>query len=113
MSSSNTQKLRLLPEYFASVKRGEKKSTIRVGRRKLSKGTLILESNQERLKVELRYIAHKHLKDLTENDAQIDGFRNLAELRKALFQIYSNLKPDSLLTIIYFELPDGNNIRDF
>ena len=107
MSSSQT--LRLRSEYFAAVWRGEKCSTIRAGKRLLRKGSLVLESDNGCLTVQVTDIKYKYFQDLTDEDARLDGFADSQTLRKTLYSFYTNLRERSIVTIIYFRLPDENN----
>ncbi len=109
MNITNGQKLRLLSQYFDAVKKGNKKSTIRAGRRKISEGELIFESSDGNLKVFVKKVIYKRFYELTSEDARLDGFENLETLHKALLTIYPNLKTDAILTIIHFEFPGSNN----
>lgn len=107
MSSSQT--LRLRPEYFTAVRRGEKRSTIRAGKRLLRRGSLVLESDNGRLTVQVTGIKYKYFQELTDEDARLDGFADSQALRKTLYSFYPNLCERSIVTIIYFRLPDENN----
>lgn len=97
------QSLRLKQELFDAVIRGEKKSTIRKGRRIISKGPLILEAGNESCLVYATSVKHCALKSLTDEDALKDGYKNKDDLLKAIKQFYPTLLPRNLVTVISFE----------
>jgi hypothetical protein len=101
------QTLRLRPEYFAAVRRGEKRSTIRAGRRLLREGALVLASDADHLTVQVTHITYKCFHELNDEDARLDGFTDAQALRQTLYHFYPNLLEGNVLTIVYFELPDG------
>ncbi len=96
-------RLRLLPEFVAAVRRGEKRSTIRKGRHAFPLGLVLLESDTQCLAVNVTKVLHTRFCDLAVEDARSDGFKNLDELRKALLAIYPNLRDKSVLTVIHFQ----------
>lgn len=102
---SPPQVLRLRSEFFDVVRRGQKCSTIRAGRRNFKVGPLILQSNFDTLTVQVTEVVYKKLGELTQDDAQTDGFVTLEELRTTLKKIYPNLHKNSTVTLIYFQLP--------
>jgi len=96
--------LRLLPKFIPTIRRGEKRSTIRKGRWSIRPGLLLLESDDALLAVKVIEVVYKRFCDLTEEDARNDGFENLDSLQKELQMIYPNLSRNSMLTVISFSL---------
>lgn len=99
---SSPPRLRLLPEFFEAIRSGKKHATIRLGRKWLQPGLLLLESNSESLAVNVTEVIHKKFSDLTENDAYDDGFDCLSLLTETLHSMYPNAHNDSYMTIIRF-----------
>jgi len=55
----------------------------------------------------------KRVKELTDEDAKKDGFRNINELIDALKRIYGGIKGEDLVTIIHFEIPEKSSPSSF
>lgn len=95
--------LHLLPEFFSAVRRGEKLTTIRKGRKSFQSDILLLECGGEYLTVKITRVIHKRFCNLTLEDAQNDGFSSLSSLQKELWALYPNLQKNSVVTIIRFQ----------
>lgn len=95
--------LRIKKELLAAVNTGRKKSTIRAGRLKLNLGLLVLEHAGESTLVRLINVTYKRLQELTDEDANIDGYKNVMQLRNALLTFYPRLRSSSLISIVEFE----------
>jgi hypothetical protein len=46
----------------------------------------------------------KSLQDLTDEDAEIDGFENLQKLKNTLLEFYPDINEKTQLTIVHFEI---------
>lgn len=93
---------------------GQKHSTIRLGRRPFSPGDrlyLVDEANQV-ITTTITSVSYKRLIDLTDQQAERDGFQSLRELIEALYKIYPDISPDSDLTIIEFILEEAQEGED-
>jgi ABC-type ATPase with predicted acetyltransferase domain/uncharacterized protein YhfF len=99
-------RLLLKSKYFDLVVQGKKKTTIRQYTSSYKTGQIFLESGNRRLPVYIKKIEKKNFEDLTLEDARNDGFRTLAELRKALKAFYNKLSNDSDLSILTFQVVD-------
>lgn len=95
-------RLRLLPRFFESVHSGQKRSTIRLGRKWFQPGLLLLQCDSDSLPVNVIEIEHKQFSELTEEDARDDGLGQLNSLKKILRSIYPNIRESSYLTILRF-----------
>ena len=95
--------LRLLPKFFSAVRRGEKRTTIRRGRKSFQSGLLLLECGGEYLIVRITHVIHKRFGNLTLEDAQNDGFPSLSALRKELRALYTDIHKNGIVTIIFFQ----------
>ena len=97
-------KMRLLPEYINAIREGNKTTTIRIGKHGVSTSELIFESNSDSIKVNVLSVYYRKFNELTETDAQRDGFDNLHELETALYAFYPNIKPNTTFTVIKFKV---------
>ena len=92
--------------YKKKLLKGEKTSTIRLGIRKGYKvGDIvdIIVSGKPVMKARITAIEYVKLKELTEEDAKLDGFHKKSKLVKALKMHYPKIKETSNLTIIRFK----------
>ena len=92
-------------KYIDDLLSGKKKATIRKG--------IVIPKYKEMIvhgggrpvaKIRINKVYYKKLKELNDNDAIKDGFRNKAELIKALETVYPGIKPDDWVTIIEFDV---------
>ena len=92
-------------KYINDLLSGKKKATIRKG--------IVIPKYKEMIvhgggrpvaKIRINKVYHKKLKELNDNDAVKDGFKNKAELIKALETVYPGIKPDDWVTIIEFDV---------
>jgi len=104
--------LRMLPRFIDKVLRGQKRTTIRMGRKSVSPGLLLLESSTEAVLVRILGTKSRKVSQLTEEDAHNDGMTSLRELRATLSEIYPKLNDNSTVTIISFEPVCGIPVLD-
>lgn len=103
-SSSSAQTLSIAIKYLSAVRSGQKRSTIRKGRLKFSKGLLLLTAKTgDFVSVNVTDVRHTRFKCLTEADAVKDGFTNLADLQRALLEHYPDISMDGWVTIVSFD----------
>ena len=92
-------------EYVNDILSGRKRATIRLGRVKVKYSELIVHGGGRPVaKVRVTNVVYKRVKELTDEDARKDGFKNVDELINALRKVYGEVKPDDYVTIIEFEL---------
>jgi ABC-type ATPase with predicted acetyltransferase domain len=108
LQHSRILSLRLRPEFLKSVMCGRKSTTIRVGRKNIEQGLLVLESTQTSLLVRVTRVTCKRFKSLTDEDARKDGYSSVDQLEKELRSIYPRLGSNSFLTQIEFEQVNGD-----
>lgn len=101
--------LRLRPEFLAAVRCGQKRSTIRTGRRHIELGLLVLESAGESVLVNVSKVTYKRFGELSDEDARSDGYANLTQLEAELRSVYPRLRKSSPLTVVEFQLVAGND----
>ncbi len=92
-------------EYVDDILSGRKRATIRLGIVKLKYDELIVHGGGRPVaKVKVKRVTYKKIKELTDEDAKLDGFRNVAELIVALQKAYGEFSPEDYVTIIEFEV---------
>lgn len=103
MSGSRKMPVFFIKSYFLSlVHKGEKRSTIRLGKRNIATGPLTLLAGRESLKVYVTAVTFKTVSELTAEDARADGFHSLEALKTALCTFYPTLKETDCVTVIHF-----------
>ncbi len=92
-------------EYVDAILSGRKKATIRLGRVNVKYNELIVHGGGRPVaRVRVTSVVYKKVRELTDEDARRDGFRNRAELLKALERAYGKIDLDDVVTIIEFEV---------
>jgi len=94
--------LPLHSDYMPLVREGKKHSTVRKGVRKIASNLADLVAGDDRLRVIVTGVDVKPFEDLTEADAQRDGFESLCELESALRRFYPGIAPTDPVTVIGF-----------
>lgn len=94
--------------YKSKILSGKKTTTIRFGEYKAKPGSevylVITPSDTAVAKVRITKVEKKKVKELTNQDAKKDGFKDIKELVSALNKIYGELHGEDEVTIIEFEV---------
>jgi len=94
-------------KYKSKVISGKKVTTIRFGKYEAKPGTevyiVITPSDTAIAKAKIKGIRTKKVKELTIEDAKLDGFSDVKELVRELSRIYGELHGEDEVTIIEFE----------
>lgn len=100
--------LRLSPRYVEAILTNRKRSTIR-------EGVIVLPSNGDitfrfsrtapPLQARVKGCSVKRVKDLSNQEIEMDGFNSRAELISELQRYYPQLSEESIITVICFESP--------
>lgn len=101
-SVTQPQQLRLRAEFLQAVRRGEKRATIRKGKRDIKSGMLLLECGSDLQVVNVTSVKYCQVKNLTIEDANDDGFTDVATLITELCGIYPDLQANYYVTVIRF-----------
>lgn len=101
---SNVPTLHLLSRYMPAVRSGQKRSTIRKGKKSVDEGLLLMEAGDNNTLVNVTNVRYTRFRCLTDQDATNDGFSDLDELQRALLQHYPDLNTNSWVTIVNFDL---------
>ncbi|MFA4645986.1 ASCH domain-containing protein [Pyrococcus kukulkanii] len=94
-------------KYKTKIISGKKVTTVRYGKYEAKPGSevyiVITPSDTAIAKAKIKEIRTKRVKELTNEDAKLDGFSNVKELVRELSRIYGELYGDDEVTIIEFE----------
>ncbi|KUH34779.1 hydrothetical protein [Thermococcus celericrescens] len=94
--------------YKSRILRGDKVTTIRYGDYEAKQGSevylVITPSDTAIAKVRIIRVEKKKVRELTNEDAKLDGFSDVRELLRELNKIYGELYGDDEVTIIGFEV---------
>jgi len=94
--------------YKSRILRGDKVTTIRYGDYEARPGSeiylVITPSDTAVAKIRITGVRKKKVRELTNEDARLDGFSDVKELLRELNRIYGELYGDDEVTIIGFEV---------
>lgn len=97
--------IKLRKEMFGSLSDGTKKSTSRLGKRDVNVGDdLIFEMTEDetvKYQTKVTNVTFCKFSDLTEEEAKMEGYDSLANLKTALTKIY-NPNENDIFTLIHF-----------
>jgi hypothetical protein len=93
-------------EYVQPILEGRKRTTIRKGIKNYPVGKVIHLTANDRPFGRARILKAviKRISELTDEDAERDGFGSIEELINALKKIYGNLEDSEFVTIVHFEV---------
>jgi hypothetical protein len=100
--------MKLVSDLWTELMSGAKQCTIRAGRRDVPLGPMRFEeTNGTRAAcVNVTDVRHKLLRELTDEEARVDGAKDAPEMKNALRQFYPDLTEDSEITLVFWdELP--------
>lgn len=94
--------------YKSRILRGDKVTTIRYGDYEAKPGSevylVVTPSDTAVAKVKITRVEKKKVRELTNENAKLDGFSDVKELLRELSKIYGELYGDDEVTIIGFEV---------
>jgi len=94
--------LMLSPKYLKALYEGRKKSTIRPGVLRVGDKVYIHSKGRIVAIAHVEQVLYKRVKELTAEDAVLDGFNSRDELVAYLKKRYPGLKDDAIVTIVRF-----------
>jgi len=96
------------PSLADPVLLGQKRCTIRKGLRdyELGLNRIVVVGTDQEIPIVIEEVRHKLLYQVTEEEAQSDGYETLNLLYDCLVKFYPDLSFDDLITIVYFRLAD-------
>ncbi len=105
--------LMLKSEYAPLILEGKKTTTIRLGHLEVKHREFYINSGGRIIaKAILKNVEYKKIKDLTDEDARLDGFSSKEELIEALKKHYKHVTEDDEVTIITFEIVEKLDISE-
>ncbi len=97
--------LMLSKKYAELLLNGVKKATIRLGYVIPKHDEVIIHSGGKPIaKAKIVGVEYKKVRELTDDDAKLDGFNNVSELLKELRRVYNGLRQDDVVSIIKLEV---------
>lgn len=97
--------LMLSKKYAELLLNGVKKATIRLGYVIPKHDEVIIHSGGKPIaKAKIVGVEYKKVRELTDDDAKLDGFNNVSELLKELRRVYNGLHQDDVVSIIKLEV---------
>jgi len=98
-------KIKVSREDFNLAKKGIKTCTVRLGTLNVAKSITEIHDGTNSLRVKIGGVDNKRvLRELTDDDAQKEGFRTKNDLISDLKRYYPSIEPEQPVTVIYFEL---------
>ncbi|WP_297501652.1 ASCH domain-containing protein [Thermococcus sp.] len=94
--------------YKSRILRGDKVTTVRYGNYEVKPGSevylVVTPSDTAVARVRITKVERKKVRELTNEDAKLDGFSDVRELLRELNKIYGELHGDDEVTVIGFEV---------
>ena len=90
-------------EYYLPILTGEKTQTLRKNKKRIRPGETvraIFPGTEMQCKLKITKIGYKQFKYINEEDAKLEGFETVEELKKTLMTIYPTLDP--LMRVYYY-----------
>ncbi len=95
----------LKAKYIEALRKGRKKATIRLGKVDVKSREFIIHSGGRIIaRAILKGVVYKKIKEITDDDARMDGLTSKEELLKELREHYGEIKDDDIVTIILFDI---------
>ena len=122
MQETTIQQMKMANNFFADIESGQKTATIRKGRRDIQLAPMEFESTDpigidsgtaeegkartellfKTAQVNISEVTYKKFGDLTTEDAQIDNYSDVAQLKQVMLGFYPDLTDEDEVTIIRF-----------
>jgi hypothetical protein len=100
------QFLALADDLFQPLRKGDKKLTIRRGRRDIELGSLIFEGTNDKTlweEVEVVEVRYLRISDVSKKLCQSDGFKNWVDFYQGMKKYYPDLDVSEECTVIKFK----------
>jgi len=98
--------LHFRPEFVRKIISGEKRATIRLGKKDVREGMTVYLAVGGRpfARARIVRVSYKKLKELTRHEIRSEGYTSLPDLISDLKKIYPALSPDDMVTYIEWRL---------
>ncbi len=95
-------------DFTEKIRKGEKRATLRLGIKDYRPGEkVIIRCGDREIGVAtIMDVNFKRFREISEEDAKIDGFKSRDELRMALKKFYGKFEDKQIFTQIIFELSE-------
>lgn len=104
----DSQYIEMAAEFYEMIISGQKRTTIRKGKRDYKIGKGIIVFNNKNVIINILGIKHIRLTELSYNEINNDGFRSIEELKASLYEFYGELDLNETMTLVSFELDKGD-----
>ncbi len=94
--------LMLSRQYVEELLSGKKRATVRLGKIERDKEAIIHSGGRIVAVAQILDVRHKRFAELDDFDAQLDGYKNAEELKRALRRHYPSIKDDDVVSVIVF-----------
>lgn len=103
------EEIKFNKKYYEAIKNGSKTQTLRLARKRLdvqedSIVKAVFPGINETLKIHIVKIGYKQFKSITLEDALLEGFENLTDLKNELLKIYPLMNKFDRLYYYRFEV---------
>lgn len=101
--------------YLEDLLAGKKRATIRLGRIRRDREAVIHSGGRIAAVAEIIDVRYKRVAELDDFDAQLDGYKDVQELKKALRRHYPQIGDDDVVSIVIFgdvkkvDMPEGSD----
>ena len=92
----------LSKQYVEELLSGKKRATVRLGKIRRDKEAIIHSGGRIVAVAQILDVRYKRFAELDDFDAQLDGYKDAEELKKALRRHYPHIKDDDVVSIILF-----------
>ncbi|AKG90859.1 ASCH domain [Geoglobus ahangari] len=91
-------------EYVEAIIDGRKVTTVRKGIKRYPVGRIVdlTADNKPFARARVDKVVVKRVKELTDDDAKLDGFESREELIEALKRIYGKVRDEEFVTVVHF-----------
>lgn len=94
--------LMLSRRYVAELLSGKKRATVRLGRVRKDREAIIHSGGRIVAVAEILDVRYKRFGELDDFDAQLDGYKDAEELKRALRRHYPSIRDNDVVSIILF-----------
>ncbi|MDI9646295.1 MAG: ASCH domain-containing protein [Archaeoglobales archaeon] len=101
------EKINFDPDFVPLILSNKKKTTLRKGIKSYPVGQLVeltVENSKSFAVARIKKVVVKRLKEISDEDAKLDGFESKEDLVRTLRRIYGDVKDTEFFTVVHFEV---------